>query len=659
MENDQSALAQAEVLSPRSRDLLDDLDQSQSSHGPPSPRRPNPVPASDDPIRESWEKAKAQYSHARIFGHPRAGSPSRIPKRKRKSATSKSLDLSDLKALPSVAAETIPVPTATNPQPIPEDQNAGTLDLSDYKALPSVAAQTTPASATTNPSPTPAHDNEDQDAGPSKYSEPVPHNSPSVRDNTPSLSSPRPLATANISDESSNLVGPTHQTGYDDWTKESRGNIIHMKKRDNATAIYNANGAFALPDPHRGGVGVVWRQPFARGNDLKQIDTGIKGLYQQKVAYVKEMFSICHGELIGIDLCLEQLEKLVETYRRSDDQTFRGMIFTDSQESLDRLEEGINSIKSKKESSAFYYAHTLPVVRSCVSRSHKLRKASCEVEIHWLPRKSTPGATLADRLAGRWKNQPKNYWSHGYQIDQRVMGEFRLRWETNIVLKAFFPSGFPWLQAAAQFTRPDEVQRRQTKKLRRRQRRNEQEQRHGQVHGNGLVHWHEQVSWQEQAYGQEQVYGQVYGQEQGPRYSRRPSYYPLRDLRLFPDGRQQTLLVVLSRPALVQIQRQGGWGYGRVCGGGNGQYKILIFTDSENSQDRLLEGTDIYAVGKQKQQQYYLFRTLPVVKAIIWQSYGLSDVTSIVTRPQNDNLLDSPPADFVVMVDNHPGHYLS
>ncbi|KAK4216747.1 hypothetical protein QBC37DRAFT_370635 [Rhypophila decipiens] len=249
METDQSALAQAEVPSPLSRDRPDDLDQSQSPRARPSTCCPNPFPALEDPIRESWEKAKAQYSRARIFGHPRAGSPSRIPKRETKSAISKSLDLlSDLKALPSVAAETIPVPIATNPQSIPEDQNAGTLDLFDFKVLPSVAAQTTPVSATTNPWPTPAHDDEDQDAGPSKYSEPVRHNSPSVRDNTPSLSSPRPLATANISDESSTLVGPTHQTGYDDWTKESRGNIIHIKKGDNATAIYNANGAFALPD---------------------------------------------------------------------------------------------------------------------------------------------------------------------------------------------------------------------------------------------------------------------------------------------------------------------------------------------------------------------------------------------------------------------------
>ncbi|KAK4216748.1 hypothetical protein QBC37DRAFT_370636 [Rhypophila decipiens] len=449
------------------------------------------------------------------------------------------------------------------------------------------------------------------------------------------------------------------------------------------------------------------------------MDTGIKGLYQQKVAYVKEMLSIGHGELIGIDLCLEQLEKLVETYRRSDDQTFRGMIFTDSQESLDRLEEGINSIKSKKESSAFYYAHTLPVVRSCVSRSHKLRKASCEVEIHWLPRKSTPGAILADRLAGRWKNQPKNYWSQGYQIDQRVMGEFRLRWETNIVLKAFFPSGFPWLQTAAQPTRPDEVQRRQAKKTRRRQRRIEQEQRHEQTYGQeqvytqqqiysqAQVYGQEQVYWHEQIYTQEQVYWheQIYTQEQdcrstaaraslgGSPYQTAPlgaaagvhqpvttsnDFYrhkapaapatPPTTLGGSADPSPWSLGSPSSSYSLnrrwsnsasaktfPQIQQQSGGGYG----GGNGQYKILIFTDSENSQDRLLEGTDIYAVGKQKQQQYYLFRTFPVVKAIIWQIHGLSDVTGVVTRPQNNNLLDSPPADFVVMVEDHPSHYLS
>ncbi|KAM7188416.1 hypothetical protein V8F33_010667 [Rhypophila sp. PSN 637] len=165
----------------------------------------------------------------------------------------------------------IPVPAATNPQPIPEDRSAGTLDLSDFKALPSVAAEMIPVSAAASPSPIPAHDVEDQDAGRGDYSEP----------------------------------------------------------------------------PHRGGVGVVWRQPFARGNDLKQVDTGIEGLYQQKVAYIKEMFLIGQGELIGIDLCLEQLERLVESYRRSDYQTFRGVIFTDSQESLERLQEGVNSIKSK------------------------------------------------------------------------------------------------------------------------------------------------------------------------------------------------------------------------------------------------------------------------------------------------------------------------
>ncbi|KAM7188415.1 hypothetical protein V8F33_010666 [Rhypophila sp. PSN 637] len=119
---------------------------------------------------------------------------------------------------------------------------------------------------------------------------------------------------------------------------------------------------------------------------------------------------------------------------------------------------------------------------------------------------------------------------------------------------------------------------------------------------------------------------------QGPSSSRLPSYCPRRDRG-----------------------NRGGGGYDE----GYGKNKIPIFTDSENSQDRLLKGIDMYAVGKQKQQQYYLFHTLPVVKAIVWQSYGLRDVTGAVTRPQNYNLLNSPPADLVNMLQEHPGNYLS
>ncbi|KAK4216735.1 hypothetical protein QBC37DRAFT_385058 [Rhypophila decipiens] len=205
--------------------------------------------------------------------------------------------------------------------------------------------------------------------------------------------------------------------------------------------------AFAEPDivngELRGGLGVVWRTPFARGHDLTQVDTAIPGLYGQKSACVKEMYSINHGELTAIDISLEEVERLIEQYGSGHSQ-FRATIFTDSAQALPRLRDGVNAVPAPGKDS-FYIGHTLPVVRSCISRSYKLREKGCYIDLCWIPRRSTPGAKLADKLAGKWFEQPEVYWDHMYDADSRVKGAFRLRSEVGRALRAFFPGRFPWL----------------------------------------------------------------------------------------------------------------------------------------------------------------------------------------------------------------------
>ncbi|KAM7182759.1 hypothetical protein V8F33_014038 [Rhypophila sp. PSN 637] len=241
-------------------------------------------------------------------------------------------------------------------------------------------------------------------------------NDDSQGSNTVQAPSNQNVSNSGDGQEKETLVPPViNQVDHEnDWKNETRPNIMRLSKQDPTSAIGTANMAFAEPDivngELRGGLGVVWRTQFARGHDLTQVYTAIPGLYGRKSACVKEMYSINQGELTAIDISLEQVERLIEQYGSGQSQ-FRATIFTDSAQALPRLRDGIHAVPARGKYS-FYIGHTLPVVRSCISRSYKLREKGCEINLCWIPRRSTPGAKLADKLAGRWFEQPEVYWNH-------------------------------------------------------------------------------------------------------------------------------------------------------------------------------------------------------------------------------------------------------
>ncbi|EGO51404.1 hypothetical protein NEUTE1DRAFT_51016 [Neurospora tetrasperma FGSC 2508] len=121
-------------------------------------------------------------------------------------------------------------------------------------------------------------------------------------------------------------------------------------------------------------------------------------------------FGAAHVEMAALAQALEEVIKRNDQHR-PDKSTVK--IFTDSDTALARIDRGIlnletntfaNSLKRKRENKAFFEEHTNPFVRLIVWQSHYLSDRGCTIEMNWMPRNTTLGHSLADHMAGKWKN---------------------------------------------------------------------------------------------------------------------------------------------------------------------------------------------------------------------------------------------------------------
>ncbi|KAJ4376504.1 hypothetical protein N0V85_009011 [Neurospora sp. IMI 360204] len=121
-------------------------------------------------------------------------------------------------------------------------------------------------------------------------------------------------------------------------------------------------------------------------------------------------FGAPHVEIAAIAQALEEVIKRNDQHH-PDTSTVK--IFTDSDTALARIERGIlasetttagNSLKRKRKNKAFFEEHTNPFVRLIVWQSHYLSDRGCRIEMNWMPRNTTLGHSLADHMAGKWKN---------------------------------------------------------------------------------------------------------------------------------------------------------------------------------------------------------------------------------------------------------------
>ncbi|KAM7212045.1 hypothetical protein V8F06_012577, partial [Rhypophila decipiens] len=103
-------------------------------------------------------------------------------------------------------------------------------------------------------------------------------------------------------------------------------------------------------------------------------------------------------EITGISMCLEKTIELLKDHPEF--AKSRIVIFCDSSNALDRINVGIGP---HHDPSSFYHAHTLAPVRSCVYLGYELEDMGAEVQLHWIPRRSTGPAEIADNLAGEWQ----------------------------------------------------------------------------------------------------------------------------------------------------------------------------------------------------------------------------------------------------------------
>ncbi|KAM7212041.1 hypothetical protein V8F06_012573 [Rhypophila decipiens] len=148
-----------------------------------------------------------------------------------------------------------------------------------------------------------------------------------------------------------------------------------------------------------------------------------------------EMYSIAQGELTAITQSLavgmEILDDLAASAQVLSEAAAgcpssatpvipaktKIIIYSDSMDVQHRLSSGINCDPSDAMPPAkgsgranFYFAHTLPGVRATIWYSHELKGRDSEIEIRWLPRRTTVPARIADDLAGQWKTMGEEYW---------------------------------------------------------------------------------------------------------------------------------------------------------------------------------------------------------------------------------------------------------
>lgn len=152
-----------------------------------------------------------------------------------------------------------------------------------------------------------------------------------------------------------------------------------------------------------------------------------------------EVFSTPQAELTGIAHCLEKALKILDMHPER--KRSRALIFCDAESTIHRLRFGIDG----KESAKFHSAHTRPVVKAIVWMSHQLRARGCPVQLHWIPRKTTHPACLADELAGTWKYKPRTWWrpGGGYHTHQPGNMFAQLRDEVRAAVQPFVHAAAP------------------------------------------------------------------------------------------------------------------------------------------------------------------------------------------------------------------------
>ncbi|KAM7212036.1 hypothetical protein V8F06_012568 [Rhypophila decipiens] len=229
------------------------------------------------------------------------------------------------------------------------------------------------------------------------------------------------------------------------WANENRPNIIELVREDEGDAIVSARKAMDAPDVIDGVLQLVFfcdasrlvaKRPFAKSDESK---------YITESALFNVLFSIQQGELTGVSQCLYGAGTLVDMYPG---MRYKIIIFTDSSNGLNRLSEGTNvdlytdeSKRSNSRFKKFYGFHTLPVVKAIIWQSYGLQERGADIELHWMPRRKTDPARMADKLAGSWKQMTEDFWERQFHDLARTMMPARLREEVLDAVKPFMPGG--------------------------------------------------------------------------------------------------------------------------------------------------------------------------------------------------------------------------
>ncbi|KAK3335016.1 hypothetical protein B0H65DRAFT_534285 [Neurospora tetraspora] len=175
---------------------------------------------------------------------------------------------------------------------------------------------------------------------------------------------------------------------------------------------------------HDGGYAVVFRDPYdadkaATASASKSATATFGGSRKEDGITIADFtirhwlshrtFGAPHVEIAAIAQALEEVIKRNDQHH-PDTSTVK--IFTDSDTALARIERGIltfetttagNGLKRKRENKAFFEEHTNPFVRLIVWQLHYLSDRGCTIEMNWMPRNTTLGHSLADHMAGKWK----------------------------------------------------------------------------------------------------------------------------------------------------------------------------------------------------------------------------------------------------------------
>ncbi|KAM7188414.1 hypothetical protein V8F33_010665 [Rhypophila sp. PSN 637] len=231
------------------------------------------------------------------------------------------------------------------------------------------------------------------------------------------------------------------------WANENRPNIITLVQEDEGDAIVSARNATDTADVIDGVLQLVFfcdasrlavKRPFAKTNESRHI---------QESAVFDVLFSIQQGELTGISQCLQSAGTLVDMYP---DMRYKIIIFTDSSNGLDRLREGTNMDMYAYDAEGrganswarkFYGFHTLPVVKAIIWQSYGLQERGADIEFHWMPRRKTEPARMADNLAKSWSKMTEEFWVREFHDVARTMMPALLREDVLDAVGPFMPGG--------------------------------------------------------------------------------------------------------------------------------------------------------------------------------------------------------------------------